>query len=133
LDFALYKSIEFGGGQHALDGQSLPMSIRRRGGCEVRDVRLMTGRVNSWRTHGTAVVPVSADADASYAQEYTLDITNLPPQIAVPPGFGKNRPIAKWRARDQQACIGSCANGRFGASPSRRKYSSRGSIATCVC
>ena len=118
VDFALYKSIEFAGpavGTLSMDNR-FTMSDH---GVEVGAKFAMFGfddRTRDFLTGRTErpIVPVSADADAGYAHEYTLDITNLPPQIAVPHSFGKNRPIAEVAGTQiNQACIGSCANGRF--------------------
>jgi 3-isopropylmalate/(R)-2-methylmalate dehydratase large subunit len=57
---------------------------------------------------------VAADKDAVYASKYTVDLSELAPQVAVPHSFGNNRPIEEVSdVRLNQACIGSCANGRF--------------------
>ena len=58
--------------------------------------------------------PVKADADATYAQEYTLDLSSLAPQVAAPHHFNNVKPIEELaNVRINQACVGSCANGRF--------------------
>ena len=118
VDFALYKSIEFVGAAVSTLSMDNRFTMSDHG-VEVGAKFAMFGfdeRTREFLASRTerSIVPVSADADASYTQEYTLDITNLPPQIAVPHSFGKNRPIADVAGTQiNQACIGSCANGRF--------------------
>ena len=118
VDFALYKSIEFGGPAVSTLSMDNRFTMSDHGvevgakfamfGFDDRTREFLAGRTER------PIVPVSADTDASYAHEYTLDITSLPPQIAVPHSFGKNRPIAEVAGTQiNQACIGSCANGRF--------------------
>jgi 3-isopropylmalate/(R)-2-methylmalate dehydratase large subunit len=118
VDFALYKSIEFTGpavGTLSMDNR-FTMSDH---GVEVGAKFAVFGFDDRTREFLAArterpIVPVAADADACYVQEYALDITDLPPQIAVPHSFGNNQPIADVAGIEiNQACIGSCANGRF--------------------
>jgi len=57
--------------------------------------------------------PVVADADASYAGLVELDVSGLPPQVAVPPSPNTVRPLADVRGtRIDSGFIGSCTNGR---------------------
>jgi 3-isopropylmalate/(R)-2-methylmalate dehydratase large subunit len=57
---------------------------------------------------------VNPDADANYVKEFTLDLSNMPPQVAAPHSFGNVLPIEDLSGmRIDQACVGSCANGRF--------------------
>jgi 3-isopropylmalate/(R)-2-methylmalate dehydratase large subunit len=57
---------------------------------------------------------VTADADAVYAERYTLDLSSITPQVAAPHSFGNVKPVEEHAGiRIDQACIGSCANGRF--------------------
>ena len=65
---------------------------------------------------GTSVPykPVSPDPDADYAKDFTLDLSNMAPQVAAPHSFGNVLPIEDLSGvRIDQACVGSCANGRF--------------------
>jgi 3-isopropylmalate/(R)-2-methylmalate dehydratase large subunit len=58
--------------------------------------------------------PVSPDPDATYIKKYTVDLSALTPQVAAPHSFGNARPIAELSGTHiDQACVGSCANGRF--------------------
>ena len=57
--------------------------------------------------------PVAADADASYAGLVEIDVSGLPPQVAVPPSPNAVRPLADVRGtRIDSGFIGSCTNGR---------------------
>jgi 3-isopropylmalate/(R)-2-methylmalate dehydratase large subunit len=61
--------------------------------------------------------PVSPDDDAEYAQEITVDLSSLEPQIVLPGKVAWNskgvQEVARDRIKVDQAFIGSCANGRL--------------------
>lgn len=118
VDFALYKSIEFAGpgvDQLSMDNR-FTMSDH---GVEVgakftlfeydeATKAFLDGRAKQ------PFQPVSPDPDAGYAETYTLDLTDMPPQVAAPHSFGNIQPIGDLAGvRIDQACVGSCANGRF--------------------
>jgi 3-isopropylmalate/(R)-2-methylmalate dehydratase large subunit len=117
-DFAIYKSIEFSGpGAAALSMDNrFCMSDH---GIEVaakftlfpfddKTREFLAGKTEkSFR-------PVEADPDATYSKNYTVDLSTLAPQIAAPHSFDNVKPIAEMTGiRIDQACVGSCANGRF--------------------
>ncbi|MHB1357453.1 MAG: aconitate hydratase [Anaerolineae bacterium] len=55
--------------------------------------------------------PLEADADATYDQEITLDLSALEPMIAMPHSPDNVAPVSKVAGRPvQQVCIGSCTN-----------------------
>ncbi len=57
--------------------------------------------------------PVRADADAVYADSIELDVSGLPPQVAVPPSPNAVKSLADVRGiRIDSGFIGSCTNGR---------------------
>jgi len=57
---------------------------------------------------------VKSDPDAQYERVIKMNLSELVPQIAVPHSFGNNKPIKEvLGTRIDQACVGSCANGRF--------------------
>jgi 3-isopropylmalate/(R)-2-methylmalate dehydratase large subunit len=60
---------------------------------------------------------VSPDDDAEYAQEITVDLSSLEPQIVLPGKVARNskpvQEVARDRIKVDQAFIGSCANGRL--------------------
>ena len=58
--------------------------------------------------------PIYPDADAVYAQEYTLDVEALEPQIALPHRPDNVVPLSQAAGqRVEQAFIGTCTNGRY--------------------
>lgn len=65
------------------------------------------------RFSGRAFSPASADKDALYADSLKLDVTGLPPQVAVPPSPNSVKSLAEVRGtRIDSGFIGSCTNGR---------------------
>jgi len=117
-DLALYKSIEFVGP----GVESLSMDSRfcmTTHGVEVGAKFALFGFDESTRKFldGRVHEPymsVSADPDAMYVEKYTVDLSTMAPQIALPHTFGNVRPIEEVAGtRINQACVGSCANGRF--------------------
>lgn len=60
------------------------------------------------------VEPVLADADARYGATVRVDVSGLPPQVAVPPRPDVVRPVtAEAGTRVSHAFVGSCASGRM--------------------
>jgi len=58
--------------------------------------------------------PIYPDADAVYAQEYTLDINTLEAQIALPHSPANVVPLSQAIGQSvQQAFLGTCTNGRY--------------------
>lgn len=57
---------------------------------------------------------VSADPDASYTDELFFDVTDLPPQVALPHAVDNVQPVGDVLGTPvDQVFIGSCTNGRF--------------------
>jgi 3-isopropylmalate/(R)-2-methylmalate dehydratase large subunit len=117
-DFALYKSIEFTG--PAI--QSLTMDKRftmADHGVEVGAKFTLFEFDQTTKSYldsrkSLSYQPVNPDTDANYVKEFTLDLSNMPPQVAAPHSFGNVLPIEDLSGmRIDQACVGSCANGRF--------------------
>jgi 3-isopropylmalate/(R)-2-methylmalate dehydratase large subunit len=119
--FGLYKSIEFAG-----EGASA-MSIENRFALATHAVELgakfglfeyddKTAAFLAKRTilldQLEAAKPVSADADAYYSQEVTVDLDRLQPQVARPHTFENVVPVSQVVGTHvDQAQVGSCANG----------------------
>lgn len=58
--------------------------------------------------------PVSADENAEYAEQHTLDVSSLEPQIAVPHDVENVHPISEVDPVEvDQVFLGSCTNGKF--------------------
>jgi len=56
---------------------------------------------------------LSADPGASYSSEYHLDCADLEPLVAVPHRVDNVKPVTELAGTGiQQACLGSCTNGR---------------------
>lgn len=61
-----------------------------------------------------AYMPLYPDPGAIYAEEYTLDVSNLEPQIALPHQPDNVVPLSEVIGQPiQQAFLGTCTNGRF--------------------
>ena len=67
--------------------------------------------------HGRALRPYTlyqSDPDAAYVFEKTYDVSNLEPQVALPPSPANVRPLSRvGEVAIDQAVIGSCTNGRL--------------------
>jgi 3-isopropylmalate/(R)-2-methylmalate dehydratase large subunit len=118
IDFALYKSIEFAGS----GVKSLTMDNRFTMSdhgvevgakfalfeCDERTLAFLKGKTTE---RYQAVRP---DAGARYSKRYSLDLSSITPQVAAPHSFGNVQPIGDLSGiHIDQACVGSCANGRF--------------------
>jgi len=119
-DFGLYRSVEYVGpvAQQMTLAQRWTISNM---GVEVgakfalfeaddKVDEFLRGRVNRPYDH------VFADADASYAEEYRFDLTDLVPMLARPGDPGNGAPVtevAKEHVKIDQAFLGSCTNARL--------------------
>ncbi len=116
-DVALYKSVEF------LGPVAKEMSLASRWTMANMGVELgakfaifeadektfdfLKGRTDKPYT------PVSADPDAIYEREYTVDVTDLEPMVACPHDPSNSKPISEVEGiKVDQGFIGSCTNGR---------------------
>ena len=58
--------------------------------------------------------PLKADADALYEQTYSIEVTGLEPQVAIPYSVDNVKPISELEdVVINQAVLGSCTNGRL--------------------
>lgn len=117
-DFALYKSIEFAG--PAVAGLAMDKRFTMADhGVEVGAKFTMFEFDEATKAFLDArtshpYTPTNPDPDAGYERDLTLDLSNMAPQIAAPHSFGNVLPIEDVSGvRIDQACVGSCANGRF--------------------
>jgi 3-isopropylmalate/(R)-2-methylmalate dehydratase large subunit len=118
VDFALYRSLEFFGPTV----ENLSMDDRftmSDHGVEVGAKFAMFDCDDATRAflkqrNAAAFEPVTSDADAIVERTVSIDVSSMAPQVAAPHSFGNVQPIeALAGMRVDQACIGSCANGRF--------------------
>lgn len=68
-----------------------------------------------YREHGVTkeLHPVAPDADAQYAQTYTIDLSTVEPMVAIPPTIANHCKVARELKGTtiHQVYIGSCAGG----------------------
>lgn len=119
-DVALYKAVEFHGpvakklslgSRFTMANMSVEMGAK----CGIfeadeKTFEFLEGRI--WREPR----PVSPDPDAEYEAIYTVDVTGLEPQVALPHDPGNVRPISEveaMRIKIDQAFLGSCTNARL--------------------
>jgi 3-isopropylmalate/(R)-2-methylmalate dehydratase large subunit len=118
VDFALYKSIEFTGPGAAALSMDNRFTMADHGvevgakftmfAFDDKTKALLDGRATQ------CYQAEECEPDATYADAISIDQTGLPPQVAAPHSFGNIQPIEDLSGvRIDQACIGSCANGRF--------------------
>jgi len=118
IDFALYKSIEFTGpgvksltmdNRFTMSDHGVEVGAKfTLFECDVRTREFLKER------KAEPYKAVTADANARYLKKYTLDLSSMKPQVAAPHSFGNVHPIEELSGTHiDQACVGSCANGRF--------------------
>ena len=119
-DVGLYKSIEYRGPvAHELSFSSrwtmsnMGVELGAKFAIFEADEKtdeFLKGRANRPYQH------VSPDPDATYAEEYTVDVTDLEPQVACPHDPGNVHPVSELepeKIKVDQALIGSCTNARL--------------------
>lgn len=121
-DFALYRSIEVGGPGVASLGMDARFTIADHGvevGAKFALFEADETTYDFLRTRVAGDVledyrPVAPDAGAQYERVIEVDLSELPPQVAVPHEFDAVVQVGDVIGkRIDQAMIGSCANGRF--------------------
>jgi 3-isopropylmalate/(R)-2-methylmalate dehydratase large subunit len=117
-DFALYQSIEFAGETASAMSMDSRFTMADHGievgakfalfECDDKTRALLH------QPDAAAFAPVFPDRDAVYSETITVDVSEMPPQVAAPHSFDNNLPIEDVAGvKIHQATIGSCANGRF--------------------
>lgn len=117
-DFALYRSIEFVGEtvkQLSMDNRFTMADHGIEVGAKFALFEIdEVAQAFLDKTAKQPYKPVFADEDAIYCDHIVVDVTNMAPQIAAPHSFSNVLPIGDLTGvRIDQACVGSCANGRF--------------------
>ena len=120
VDGALYKTMEFCGETIA----DLPMSGRfticnmaieagAKNGIIAPDGTTLE-YIRSHAEHPERFRIFASDPDASYAEEYMFDVSDLEPQVAFPHLPSNSRSVLEaGEVRIDQVVIGSCTNGRI--------------------
>ena len=119
-DVAIYKAVEFGGPAVDTLSMSSRFTIANMGPeigakfaifpCDDKTLEYLDGKMTR------PADPVVADADAKYEAVYTLDVTDLPPYVALPHDPGNSVPVddvVPDNVKIDQAFIGSCTNARM--------------------
>jgi len=117
-DGATYASMEFFG--PAVESMSFPsrmamanMAVEagaKTGMCPADDT---TRRFLADHGRGSDYRELSCDPGAPYVKEYDLDCSDLEPLVAVPHRVDNVKPVTELAGTTiQQACLGSCTNGR---------------------
>jgi 3-isopropylmalate/(R)-2-methylmalate dehydratase large subunit len=122
-EFALYKSIEFTGPgakdmslEHRITLAAHAVELGGKFGLFDYDDKTaeFLSRRTILREQLAAAKPVSADPDAAYCQEVTIDLARLEPQVAKPHTFENVVPVSAVAGIEiNQALVGSCANGHL--------------------
>ncbi len=117
-DGATYKSVEFTGPtirDMSVDGRmtlcNMAVEMGAKAGMVEPDEKTM--KYVKERTK-KAFKPLRSDPDAHYEKALKIDVTDMEPQIALPPSVDNVQPISKIRKVEiNQAFVGSCTNGRL--------------------
>ena len=117
-DFAQYRAIEFTGpvademsldGRMCLSAQSVEMGAKfGLFNADKKTLDYVKARTDR------AFQPVAPDPDAEYERTIEVDVNSIPIMVSKPHRFKNGVPVKEVAGtRLDQACIGSCANGRF--------------------
>lgn len=115
-DVAMYKSIEWTGsavedmsidGRRTLSCQSIELGAK----CGIFEADEKTINFLKNRTDKT-FTPVKSDPDALYEKEYTINASELEPQVAIPHGFEVVKPVSEVEGVKIDAVhMGTCSSG----------------------
>lgn len=115
---ALYRSIEFAGEAIAalsLDERAVLPNMMAEAGAKnayLPPDDAVFAYLDARRTR--AYTPLYPDADAAYVEAHHVDLSAVPPQVALPSRPDHVRPLSEVIGQPvQQAFIGTCTNGRL--------------------
>jgi 3-isopropylmalate/(R)-2-methylmalate dehydratase large subunit len=116
---ATYKSMEFAGPTiekmpvyHRMVFPNMAVEAGAKVGLVPSDERTREylkefGREKDYR-------PLGPDPDATYAEEYDIDVNGLEPQVACPHNVDNVKPVSELKSiRVHQVYLGTCTNGRL--------------------
>jgi homoaconitate hydratase family protein len=117
-DGANYKAVEYHGDLAALPQDDrltiANMGIEMGAKLAAFPVDALTEAYLADHAPGASYEPVWADADATYREEFTYDLTNLEPVVAKPHTVDNVAPVSEVVGLPiQQAYLGTCTNGRL--------------------
>jgi 3-isopropylmalate/(R)-2-methylmalate dehydratase large subunit len=113
---ALYKAVEFKGqaiSDLSIDGRIAICGLTLEMGGKIGVVEADEKVIDYMKTRTSEPFEVvRADDDAVYEKTYHYDVSDLVPQIAVPPRIDMVKPVSECEGmRIEQVHIGSCVNG----------------------
>ena len=122
VDGARYKALEYHG--DTLKGLSMEarmtitnMAIEAGAKCAVMEADSVTFEYLEGRAKTTDWTVYHADPDATYCEEFTIDVAKLEPLVAMPSLPSNGRPVSSLSAAEKepvdQVFIGSCTNARI--------------------
>jgi len=117
-DVAQYKAIEFSGpvsekmsiaGRMTLSNMGVELGAKFAFfEADAKTVAYLKDRASD------PVMPFGPDPDAEYESVYSVDVTELAPQVSLPHNPGNAKPVTEvGEIRVEQALLGSCTNGRL--------------------
>jgi 3-isopropylmalate/(R)-2-methylmalate dehydratase large subunit len=117
-EIAQYKAIEWSGSvvdDMSLDARLTMSNMSVELGAKFGIFRADRKTLDYVRARtGAESQPVDPDLDAVYAEEYTVDVSTLDPQVAVPHTVGNVRKVSEVAGQPiDQAVIASCCHGRI--------------------
>ncbi len=118
-DGAIYKALEFGG--PALEEMTVEdrltlcnMAVEAGAKTGVCATDEATRAFLERQGRGAEFVSISADSDADYEEVVEVDLSSLPPQVALPHTVDNVRPVGEAAGKPvDQVFIGTCTNGRL--------------------
>jgi 3-isopropylmalate/(R)-2-methylmalate dehydratase large subunit len=118
VNVAQYKSIEFSGSfidNLSIDSRMTMCNLSVELGAKFGIIAADEITINYLmkRTNRTFSI-VKSDPDAAYEKIYTIDVSDLEPQVACPHSIDNVKPISQVEGtKIDQAFLGSCTNGRL--------------------
>jgi 3-isopropylmalate/(R)-2-methylmalate dehydratase large subunit len=118
-DGATYRAIEFGGEAVSSMGMAGRMTLCNMAIEMGAKAGVVPPDATTWdyvraRRPGVTPFDLTSDADASFAETRTYDVSALEPQVAVPHNVDNVVPVSRVAGTHvDQVFIGSCTNGRY--------------------
>jgi len=117
-DGATYKAMIFSGSvvnEMGIDGRATMCNMSIEAGAKAgiiepdeKTIQYVRERTNDPFT------PLRSDPDAEFSQVFDVDVSDLEPQVALPPSVDKVKPVSELgEVEIDQAFVGTCTNGRL--------------------
>jgi 3-isopropylmalate/(R)-2-methylmalate dehydratase large subunit len=117
-DGATYKCIEFGGStisEMSIDGRLTVCNMAIEAGAKAGIVEPDDKTIGYVEARSSMkFYPLRSDSDSEYEKKISIDVSNLPAQVACPPSVDNVKSASEvGDVEIDQAFIGSCTNGRI--------------------